>query len=87
MAIVASKQQTTDLQTVAQKKPKKKRKKLWHWLPFYLMGLPGLAYLFINNYMPLVGLQIAFKNFNYSKGMWDSPWNNFKNFQFPVQER
>lgn len=46
------------------------------------MGLPGLAYLFINNYMPLVGLQIAFKNFNYSKGMWDSPWNNFKNFQF-----
>lgn len=53
-----------------------------HWLPFYLMGLPGLVYLFINNYIPLAGLQIAFKNFSYSKGMWDSPWNNFKNFQF-----
>ncbi len=53
-----------------------------HWLPFYLMGLPGLIYLFINNYIPLAGLQIAFKNFSYSKGMWKSPWNNFKNFEF-----
>lgn len=79
---MARKQQTTALQIVEQKKTKKKRKNLWHWLPFYLMGLPGLVYLFINNYMPLVGLQIAFKDFNYSKGMWDSPWNNFKNFQF-----
>ena len=40
-------------------------KQLLHWLPFYLMGLPGLTYLFINNYMPLAGLQIAFKDFNY----------------------
>ncbi len=53
-----------------------------HWLPFYLMGLPGLVYLFINNYIPLAGLQIAFKDFSYSKGMWASPWNNFKNFEF-----
>ena len=53
-----------------------------HWLPFYLMALPGVAYLFINNYIPMLGLQIAFKNFSYSKGMWASPWNNFANFKF-----
>ncbi len=53
-----------------------------HWLPFYLMGAPGLIYIFINNYMPLAGLQIAFKNFNFAKGMWDSPWIGFKNFEF-----
>jgi len=53
-----------------------------HWLPFYLMGLPGLLYLLINNYIPMAGLQIAFKNFSYSKGMWDSPWSGFKNFEF-----
>ncbi len=53
-----------------------------HWLPFYIMALPGVAYLFINNYIPLLGLQIAFKNFSYSKGMWASKWNNFKNFEF-----
>ena len=53
-----------------------------HWLPFYLMGLPGILYLFINNYLPLAGLQIAFKNFNYGKGMWKSSWAGFKNFKF-----
>jgi len=66
-----------------QKKIKKKKGQgFLHWLPFYLMGLPGLAYLFINNYMPLVGLQIAFKKFNYAKGMWDSEWSGLKNFEF-----
>lgn len=53
-----------------------------HWLPFYLMGLPGLVYLFINNYIPMAGLQIAFKDFTAKKGMWASPWNGFKNFEF-----
>ena len=62
---------------------RKKRKINWkQWIPFYIMGLPGLAYLFINNYLPLAGLQIAFKNFSYSKGMWDSPWVGLKNFKF-----
>lgn len=66
-----------------QKKIKKKKGQgFLHWLPFYLMGLPGLVYLFVNNYMPLVGLQIAFKKFNYAKGMWDSEWSGFKNFEF-----
>lgn len=62
-----------------------KKSTFLHWLPFYLMGLPGLAYLFVNNYMPLAGLQIAFKNFNYAKGMWGSPWAGFKNFKFLFQ--
>ena len=65
---------------------KKKKKggsgRFLHWLPFYLMGLPGILYLFINNYLPLAGLQIAFKNFNYGKGMWKSSWAGFKNFKF-----
>lgn len=53
-----------------------------HWLPFYIMGLPGIIYLFINNYIPMAGLQIAFKDFSYAKGMWKSPWSGFKNFEF-----
>ncbi len=66
-----------------QTKIKKSKKNMFvHWLPFYLMGLPGLVYLFINNYMPLAGLQIAFKNFNYAKGMWGSSWAGLKNFKF-----
>lgn len=61
---------------------KSRWKRFLHWLPFYIMALPGLAYLFINNYVPLLGLQIAFKNFSYSKGMWDSKWIGLKNFRF-----
>ena len=61
---------------------KKKKGGLKQWIPFYIMGLPGLIYLFINNYLPLAGLQIAFKNFSYSKGMWASPWAGLKNFKF-----
>lgn len=61
----------------------KKKKKNWkHFIPFYLMGLPGLIYLIINNYLPLAGLQIAFKKFNYRSGMWGSKWNNFENFTY-----
>lgn len=63
----------------------KKKKIEWkHWLPFYIMGLPGLVYMIINNYLPLAGLQIAFKRYDYGKGMWASMWNNFENFKFLV---
>lgn len=61
----------------------KKKKTDWkHWLPFYLMGVPGFIYLIINNYLPLAGLQIAFKQFNYRDGMWGSKWNDFQNFTY-----
>ena len=50
--------------------------------PLYLMMVPGLAYLLINNYMPLAGLQLAFKKFKYALGIWKSDFNNFKNFTY-----
>ena len=56
--------------------------RLKKWLPFYLLGLPGMAYLLINNYLPMAGLQIAFKKFNFQKGIWGSLWNNFDNFKY-----
>lgn len=59
----------------------KKKNKWKHWIPFYLMGLPGLLYLFINNYMPMVGLQIAFKSYKYNLGIWKSPWVGLNNFK------
>lgn len=61
----------------------KKKKTNWkHWIPFYIMFIPGFVYLFINNYMPLYGLQLAFKQFSYQKGINGSPWIGLKNFQF-----
>ena len=46
------------------------------------MMLPGIVYLIINNYIPMAGLVIAFKKFNYSRGIWASDWNGFKNFTY-----
>ncbi len=62
---------------------KSKPKFRWRqWLPIFLMGLPGLAYMFINNYLPLYGLAIAFKKYDYSKGIKGSPWVGFANFEY-----
>ena len=51
-------------------------------LPLYLMLLPGLAYLMINNYIPMAGIIIAFKQLNFAKGILGSPWAGFENFKF-----
>jgi putative aldouronate transport system permease protein len=48
----------------------------------YVMMLPGLIYLFVNNYIPMAGLLIAFKNVNFTKGILRSDWIGFKNFEF-----
>lgn len=52
------------------------------YTPLYIMMLPGLIYLIINNYLPLFGLSIAFKDVDYSKGIWNSDWIGFKNFEY-----
>ena len=44
------------------------------FIPLYMIALPGLVYLIINNYMPMFGMVIAFKNLDFSKGIWGSPW-------------
>ena len=51
-------------------------------LPLYLMMVPGLLYLIINNYIPLFGLVIAFKKIDYSKGIFKSDWVGFSNFVY-----
>lgn len=63
-------------------KRKINKRGLLHWLPFYLMGLPGMIYLFINNIMPLYGLQIAFKKYNYARGIAGSQWCGLDNFKY-----
>lgn len=61
---------------------KQKLKKIKRQLPLYLMALPGILYLLINNYLPMTGLVVAFKEFNYRDGIWGSPWNGVNNFKY-----
>nr|WP_309244711.1 ABC transporter permease subunit [Cohnella silvisoli] len=46
----------------------------------YLLISPVIAYFVIFNYLPMYGVQIAFKNFIATKGIWDSPWVGMKHF-------
>lgn len=65
----------------AKKSPSGKRK-MKRYLPIYLMALPGLIYLFINNLMPLPGLVLAFKKYNAKKGIFGSDFVGLKNFKY-----
>lgn len=63
-------------------KTRKKKIRWKRYLPLYLMMIPGILYLLVNNYMPMSGLILAFKRFNYSLGMWQSPWVGLSNFTY-----
>ena len=45
-----------------------------------LFILLPIAYLVIFKYVPMYGVQIAFKDFISTKGIWGSPWIGFKHF-------
>ena len=59
---------------------KKKLNKVTRNWVLYLFLLPTLIYLLIFHYWPMYGVQIAFRNFKPTKGIWGSPWVGMKNF-------
>lgn len=80
-------------QTMKQKRPvlpeeeknrtrSRRNKRIKQFLPLYIMLLPGIVYLIINNYLPMGGLVIAFKKVNYAVGIFNSPWAGLSNFKF-----
>ncbi|WP_017689336.1 ABC transporter permease subunit [Paenibacillus sp. PAMC 26794] len=54
-------------------------------LPLLLLAAPGLLYFLINNYLPMAGIFIAFKDVNYAKGLFGSDWVGLDNFKFLFQ--
>ncbi|MDQ6418473.1 ABC transporter permease subunit [Paenibacillus sp. LHD-117] len=46
------------------------------------MMIPGLLYILINNYLPMLGIVIAFKDVNFAKGILQSDWIGFANFEY-----
>lgn len=56
------------------------RRRLRNDWQLYLLVLPAVVYVFLFNYMPMYGVQIAFKDFSTRLGIWGSPWVGFKHF-------
>lgn len=50
-----------------------------HWQAYVFLALP-LIYLLVFHYYPMTGIQLAFKDFVYRRGIWGSPWVGLRNF-------
>ena len=46
----------------------------------FIMLLVPLAFILVFAYAPMVGAVIAFKNYNFNLGIWDSEWVGLQNF-------
>jgi putative aldouronate transport system permease protein len=53
------------------------------YIPLYVMFIPVAVFYIIFHYKPMFGVIIAFKDFNFVDGVWNSPWASnfgFKHF-------
>ncbi|MBR2036865.1 MAG: sugar ABC transporter permease [Lachnospiraceae bacterium] len=51
----------------------------FYWL--YIFMVPGLLCMILFKFMPMYGLQIAFRDYSIVKGIWGSEWVGLKHFQ------
>ena len=69
-------------------KKKKKQQRKWNSMRMlkkswvcYLFILPMLVYVIIFSYVPMYGIQLAFKDYRVADGIWGSAWVGFKHFK------
>lgn len=55
--------------------------RMWRYRYVYLMLLPALVWFVIFKYIPLYGITLAFKDYQYDKGIFGSPWVGFRYFK------
>lgn len=69
-------------------KVREKTKIRWKkYIPFYIMALPAIIYLFINNYIPMTGLILAFERYTITGGIYGSEKVGLNNFEFLFRSR
>jgi ABC-type polysaccharide transport system permease subunit len=66
------------------KYPNLHRKSLWQRMAarwqIYLLLLIPVAYIITFSYVPMSGLVLAFKDYDFTKGIWGSDWVGLENF-------
>jgi len=53
---------------------------LEHW-QLYVFLAPAIILIFLFNYMPMYGIQVAFRNFRPIEGIWGSEWVGLAHFE------
>ncbi len=71
----------TPSRTAMQPRWKKKLMRVIGSWQLYVMLLPAILYLIVFNYTPMYGVQIAFRDFRGSRGIWGSAWVGWKYFE------
>ena len=52
-----------------------------NWM-LYSMAVPAVVLIFIFQYLPMIGIVMAFQDLDYNAGLFTSPWVGLKNFEF-----
>ena len=53
----------------------------WKHRSLLLLALPAMTFLLLFNYIPMAGVVLAFKRYNYVDGIFGSPWVGIENFK------
>jgi len=72
------KQKKAQAQIQSKKSFKVRLKNSWQ---IYILVLPAMLYYFLFDYLPMYGVQIAFKDFKAVQGIWGSEWVGLKHFK------
>ena len=51
-----------------------------NWMLLFML-LPALLYVIVFSYIPMSGLVLAFKRYQYAGGIYGSPWVGLDNFK------
>ena len=62
-------------------------KNLWKHRAYVIMSLPVMLIMIFFAYVPMAGLTLAFKKFDYTLGLWKSPWVGLENFKFLLSSK
>lgn len=62
-------------------------KNTWKHRAHVVMSLPAVLIYFFFAYVPMAGLVMAFKTFDYKLGLWKSPWCGLDNFKFLIASK
>lgn len=56
-------------------------------MPYVIMALPAFLVLFFIMYVPMSGLVLAFKKYDYALGVFGSPWVGLDNFKIIIASK
>ncbi|MBQ7097720.1 MAG: sugar ABC transporter permease [Clostridia bacterium] len=75
-----------ELNTVKRSKTKRFMIELYKQRHLHMMVIPAIVFFFIFSYIPMYGIIIAFKDYNFVDGIWGSPWVGLKHFKMFFSE-